>query len=330
MTVDGYEERVDLSSEVERTFEKFRRGPVKDYQRSFGSRREMNHVEAKILDGVAQAHPGAFAKLDRFCKAHKEFLDPTIARFDREVQFFVSYLEYIEPLRARGLKFCYPRVSADSKETEAREAFDLALASKLSAQKAAVVCNDFHLSSPERILVITGPNQGGKTTFSRMFGQLHYLASLGLLVPGVDARLFLPDRLYTHFEKEEALETLRGKLEDELVRIHEILERASSDSLLIMNESFTSTTLEDSLRIGTEVLSQIIELDMICVCVTFVDELGSLGESTVSMMSMVEPDDLAVRTYKVVRKPADGLAYALALANKHGLAYEQLKRRVGA
>jgi len=151
---------------------------------------------------------------------------------------------------------------------------------------------------------------------------------LGLPVPGGQVRLFLPDGIFTHFEREEEIETLRGKFEDELVRIHDILDRATSDSVLIMNESFGSTTLRDALLVGTAVVRQIADLEALCVFVTFVDELASLSESTVSMMSTVVPEDPAVRTYKVVRKPADGLAYAAAIADKYRLSYEALRERI--
>ena len=161
-----------------------------------------------------------------------------------------------------------------------------------------------------------------------MVGQLHYLASLGLTVPGTEAQLPLADRVFTHFEREERLETLRGRFDAELVRIREILTQATGDSVLILNESFGSTTLEDALLVGADVIRQIVALESLCVFVTFVDELAAFGESTVSMVGMVADDDPAIRTYEVMRRPADGLAYAEAIAEKYGLTYRSLRRRV--
>ena len=329
IVVRKYHGGSDYSAEVLAAFAKFKQGAVQNYRGKFSDDPGLNHVEAAILENVGKLFPEAFGTLDLHIERHGEFIDETIARFDREVQFYLGYLAAIAPLESRGLTFCYPAVSTHDKAVASKDGFDLALALKLVRQGKPVVSNDFRLDGPERIIVVSGPNQGGKTTFARAFGQLHYLASLGCPVPGSQARLFLFDHLFTHFERAEDIENLRSKLEDDLIRIHADLERATPDSILVMNEIFGSTTLKDQIFLIRKVLEQIIERDALAVCVTFIDELASLSDKTVSMMSTVDPDDPATRTFKVVRKPADGLAYARSLAEKRGVTYRQLRERIG-
>jgi DNA mismatch repair protein MutS len=328
ITVRKYESEIDYAADVEETFHRFQQGAVKDYNVKFNEFAQMNHVEAAVLDRVARLYPEIFTDLDFYCEEHSGYHDNMVKEFDREIQFYLSYLEYIAPLRRAGLNFCYPTLSATSKELCADGVFDLALAKALLTKGSTVVCNDFHLKGKERLFVVSGPNNGGKTTFARTFGQLHYLASLGCLAPGRALKLFLFDQILTHFEREEDISNLHGKLQNDLVRIHDILNRATSRSIIIMNEIFSSATLKDAIYLGTKVLEQIVRLDALCVCVTFIDELTLLSEKIVSAASTIVPERPAERTYKIVRKPADGLAYAMSIAEKYGLTSRQILERI--
>jgi DNA mismatch repair ATPase MutS len=249
------------------------------------------------------------------------------ATFDREVQFYLSYIEFKRRIEKAGLPFCYPAVTA-SKEIHTDNTFDLALANTLVDRYQPVVTNSFFLKGQERIVVVSGPNQGGKTTFARTFGQLHHLGCLGCPIPGTDAKLFLFDKMYTHFERQEYLQNLSSKLEDELKRIYRILGQATGNSILIMNESFLSTTLNDALFLSKEIMHRIDRLDMLCVTVTFLDELTSLSDSAVSMVSTVDAKDPVLRTFKIVRRPADGHAYAAAIAQKYRLTQNAITERI--
>ena len=326
--VKKYESEIDYSTDIEEIFSRFRQGATKSYLLKMPSSIGLNHVEAQILDCVAKLNPEIFTSLDEFCKAHASFIDETIDAFEREIQFYISYLDYIGPLKRAGLSFCYPEIAETDKNIYAQSFFDLALAKKVSMTSTRVVPNDFSLQGKERMIVITGPNQGGKTTFVRAFGQLHHLAAIGLPVPGTAARLFLYDAIFTHFEREETIKSQRGKLHEEIIRIHNSVQRATSSSIFILNEIFTSTTVKDSLFLSRKVLEKVLALDAVAICVTFLDELASMDDRIVSMVSCVDPHDPSIRTFKVERRPADGLAYARSIAEKYHLTYESLKNRL--
>lgn len=97
---------------------------------------------------------------------------------------------------------------------------------------------------------------------------------------------------------------------------------------MVLNEIFTSTTLQDALFLSGRVMEKLVARDALGVWVTFLDELASANEKTVSMMSTIVPGSPDKRSFKIVRKAADGLSYALSLAEQHGLTYRRLKGRL--
>ncbi|MGE5580050.1 MAG: MutS-related protein [Bacillota bacterium] len=323
-----YEGETDYTRDIVASFERFRQGAVNSYLKKIPEETCAEHVEEGVLGLVANIFPDAFSMLDRFVQKHRSFLDETIVGFSKDLQFYISYLEYIAPLKAAGLPFCYPEVTPEAKNIHSIDGFDIALAAKMIPQGDPIVLNDFHLEEGERVIVVSGPNQGGKTTFARAFGQMHFLASLGCPIPGREACLFLFDNMFTHFEREERVESLNGKLKSELIRIHDILERATASSIVIINEILASTSLNDGVAIGKSLMDIILRKSLICVWVTFLDELASGNAAVVSMVSTVVPENPTLRTFRIVRKPADGLAYAMAIAEKYGLTYRSIRGRI--
>jgi DNA mismatch repair ATPase MutS len=326
ITVDRFDSDPDYGAEVESAFEKFRQGESRVRGTTFPPWVEMSHVEARVLDLVAQLHPDVFSDLTSFCQQHRTCLDPTISRFGHEIHFYLSYIKFMLEVSGPGLDFCYPEVVEAVKDIDVSQTFDLVLAAKLRERDTPVVGNDFFLRDRERVIVVSGPSRSGKTTLARIFGQLHYLARLGYPVPGRHARLFLCDQIYTHFERVEDDRT--GKLADDLDRIHDILEHATPNSIVILNEIFSSTSLTDAILLGRRVLARVIALGAICVYVTFIEELASTDAAVVSMTGAVDPDDPAERTYEIKRQPADAATHTTAVARRHRLTYGDVRQRL--
>lgn len=319
-------EEPDYSSEIKQFFSRFHTGKLSAYRFKMEEHR-INDLETEILNLVVGLYPETFGKLHAFKERYGDLLSKDILLFDREIQFYLSYLEVAEVLEKKGLMLCLPEISQEMKQMAGRDCFDFSLALNLMYSRKEIVCNDFSLTGKERIMVVTGPNQGGKTTFARMVGLVHYLASLGLPVPGREVRLYPVSHIYTHFERQESQSTLSGKLQEDMIRIRGILNCADGDSLVIINEMFSSTTLQDAVWLGKQVLKQLSERDTFCIYVTFLEELSGFNEKTVSMVSQVGEDG-STRTYKINRQEADGRAYAFSVAEKYRLTYENITERI--
>ena len=118
---------------------------------------------------------------------------------------------------------------ATLKDIHAHDTFDLALANKLVEAHRPVVTNSFFLKNRERIFVVSGPNQGGKTTFARTVGQLHYLGCLGCPIPGTDAKGRRAERL-----------------------IDDLLERGTFDAVRDLAEAYPLTVFPDAVGMPAE------------------------------------------------------------------------------
>ncbi|MDR2421537.1 MAG: hypothetical protein LBD49_05505 [Oscillospiraceae bacterium] len=325
VSVQKYEGQPSHADELMRCFEKFKQGETSGYERSLPDTPGNPEVESRLLDILAALFSEEYGDLNDFCRRHIGFVDNILARFSREIQFYLGWHESVEDTGRHGLGFCYPAVTESKERIYAYGCYDFALAKNI---EAGIVTNDFEINAPERIVVITGPNQGGKTTFSRAFGQAHYFACLGLSVPAREASLFIFDRILTHHGREEDITQENGQLRDDLMRLRGVLEKATDRSIILVNEILASTTLSDAMLLGGYMMDMFAKLGAIVLCVTFLDELANHGEETFSMAGLINEDDPAKRTYKIVRKPPSGLAYAEHIANKYGLSYEKLRGRI--
>ncbi len=234
---------------------------------------------------AAGQHPWAFRRLEQHAERHRDFIAPAVARFDAELRFYLDDLRFVRELAEHGAPCCYPEVTTEFADIHAEDTYDAAPAVRLAGKSGTVVRNDFRLPGRERIIVVTGPDQGGKSAFARAFGQLFHLAALGCPVPGTRARAPLPDALFTHFLHDDDISDPDGAVAQELLRMRDIMAAVTPHSIVVLNESFSTTAAADALRIGGDVVRRIVDRGGAALYVTFLDELAEPGAEVVSMVA---------------------------------------------
>ena len=167
-----------------------------------------------------------------------------------ELAFYGGCLIFSEGMRSRGMPVCMPTITDAGTDSRAwEELYDVSL---VVLKRAAVTGNDLR-SSHKRLYLITGANQGGKTTFLRSLGLAQLMAQCGMPVGAASFAAPLRGAVYAHFKREEDRWMNSGKLDEELVRMRKITDFIRPGDLLLLNESFSST----SEREGSEMLRQV-------------------------------------------------------------------------
>ena len=291
----------------------------------FGNEVEFSSLEKGLIEVLIKKQPAFFKKVADFYERWESFWDEPLSLFVKEIRLYLAVWKFQQRMMERGYHFATPVSTGVGGEFRATKVYDLALA-LAKGEEQAIISNDVEYRQGEQFLVVTGPNQGGKTTYARSLGQLLFFFLMGLDVPADEAHLPYFERIMTHFSVEESVETGRGKLMDELVRLAPMLKQEARNAFVIINELFTTAANYDAIEMGTRTLRAFLEKGDYGIYVTHLGELAGMDERVVSMMALLNEE--GKQSFRVERKEATELSCAIMQVEKHRLSYEQIKERL--
>ena len=289
---------------------------------------EPSYLEAELVNILRKSKPDIFKEISSFHEAFPRFYDDVLLTFKTEIQFYLSFVEFKQRTEALGYGFCTPALSEES--FRGRGIYDLALVWKHTHSNYTVIANDFNWTDKPSFFVVTGPNQGGKTTFARSMGQAVYFSIMGLPVNGTELTLPLFNDIATHFEAEENLQSNSGKLKEELNRLKPMMHEDKTRQFVILNELFTTATTHDALIMGRRVMEHFLAKKCYGIYVTHIQELAEESDSIISLVAQVEESDTSdkKRTYRMLPMKAQGYGYSDSLVQQFELNYEDIIRRL--
>ncbi len=293
--------------------------------------RSMDRAMGRMIGKVVR-------KLKAVISRHVNLSTEIITGMIPEFMYYIRFAEYTEKMTAAGFSFCSPAVlPTEQRAMETKNLYNLKLANEVrkapSGRTAAdVIGNDLDFSAEHRIYILTGANRGGKTTFTQAVGLSFVLAQGGISVPA-DSFSYSPvDNIFTHYPADENQTMDLGRLGEETKRFREIYQAATDRSLLLLNESFSTTSYEEGFFIAKDVVRALKHLGVRTIYNTHMHKLAedaddmNREEGTVDLVaSLVAQSDEGKRSFHIAIAPPEGLSYARDIAEKYGVTFRQLR-----
>jgi hypothetical protein len=173
-----------------------------------------------------------------------------------ELAFYVGCLNLKEALEAKGLMICFPLPSPlGERELSVEGLYDAALALSMDRKIVGNTAN----ADGKDIIVITGANQGGKSTFLRSLGLAQLMMQCGIFVPARRYAAAACSALFTHFKREEDASMTSGKFDEELERMSGIADLIGAEAMILFNESFAATNEREGSEIARQIVHALVE-----------------------------------------------------------------------
>ena len=187
-----------------------------------------------------------------------------------ELAFYLGCLNLHERLADKGSPLCFPEPAEGDFFLQACGLYDASLSLSMAER---VIGNDVG-ADQARLVMITGANRGGKTTFLRSVGLAQVLMQCGMFVPAEEYRAGVCEGVFTHFKREEDPALCQGKLDEELSRMSMLVDQLKSGSLLLLNESFASTNEREGSEISRQIVRALTEKGVKIIYVTHLFDLA--------------------------------------------------------
>ena len=251
-----------------------------------------------------------------------------------EIEFVTRADELCRRLREAGYPLVTPTLAEKSEKAfTARGLYNPDVALRIEDR---VVDNDLIFDDNARIYILSGPNRGGKSVVTCALGLAQAMCQLGLPVPAAEATISPVSGIFTHFPTgaEDTLD--KGRLGEECARLREIFDAADGDSLVLLDESLSSTGAYEASFIAAEILTAFAVLGTRVLFSTHLHELGAAvteinrraaDEGGVRVDTLVAGIEEGRRSFKIYRKKPDGKSYARDIAERYGLSFDALKKK---
>lgn len=305
----------------------------KDYSSAqIGNNPLMNNLDLTISEMLGSVVRNLKTVLNKYVNISGFALSSLISEFT----FYIRWAELVDKLLAAGAVLNKPEILDEARAFRGEGIYNMKLAvHKLENPGEEIVQNDLDFSNEHRIYILTGPNRGGKTTITQAVGIIYLLAQNGIYVPGTHAALCPVDNIFTHFPADENQTVDLGRLGEESKRFSDIFSQATSRSLLLLNESFATTSFTEGLYIAKDITRSLKYLGANTIFNTHMhelaaslDEMNASSECADQAVSLITGVEEGKRSYKISIAPPQGLSFAQDIAQKYGVTYDQLRQLI--